>query len=262
LSRIAFTIVYEGLHHLKHKNFAEKMAKMFDAWIVVEGYSLPYGSTNWCKKLDVPANSQDGTIEFMQAFARVHSNVYFYSATNFYSGKDDQVNVVIDILKKIAPFDKRQGKEIFLWEVDVDEHWSEFDIQTAENIARKSTAIGFSFPFNHYVGEGLIAKGTWGSGYLNRLWKWQGQLFKSHEPALLVGQRKVEPIDVVRFEHYSYYFEKDVKFKSLSYSGHEQVYQNWLKLKEQKEFPLHISFLFGKDSQIGKSKSFIHKIAA
>jgi len=249
------TIIYEGVHHLKHLNFAEKMAGMFDAWIVVEGYSKPMGSTWRCKDLNVPCNSQDGTIEFMQSFARVHNNVYFYSCNDFYKGKDDQVNVAIDILKKLT-------SDCFLWEVDADEHWTLQDIETAEAIAAKSKNIGFSFGFNHYLSDGLIAKGHWGSGYLNRLWKWSGQYFRSHEPALLQGQRIVEPIDAVKFEHYSYYFEKDVLFKSQYYAGHEQVHKNWLRLPELKVFPAHISFLFGKDSPIGKTKSYIHKIAA
>lgn len=251
--RCAFTIVYEGLHHLQHKDFAQRMANMFDHWIVVEGYSLPYGSTSWCNKLNVPARSQDGTVEFMNQLCAEHNNVYFYSPNKYYNGKDDQVNVAIDILRKIS-------KSCYLWEVDVDEHWALESLSVAEALADNSKAIGFSFPFNHYVGQGLIAKGEWGSGYNNRLWKWTGQFFRSHEPAMLVGQRYVEPIKEVKYDHYSYYFEKDVKFKSESYSGHENVYKNWSKVLVSESYPVHISELFGKDTKIGKSNSFIDKL--
>ncbi len=251
--RIALTIVYEGLHHLNHRDFALKMASMFDKWIVIEGYSLPYGSTSWCKRLDLPATSQDGTVEFMNQFCKDHPNVYFYSSGKHYNGKDDQVNLGIDIIRKLT-------KSCYLWEVDVDEHWKIEDIELAESIADKSKAIGFSFPFNHYIGKDMIAKGDWGSGYLNRLWKWSGQYFKSHEPAMLIGQRYTEAIKEVRFEHFSYVFEKDVKFKSQSYSGHENVYKNFHLLESDIEFPAHISTLFGKDTKIGKTNSFIHKI--
>lgn len=251
--RVAFTIIYEGRHHLEHKGFAENMVKMFDHWIVVEGYSLPYGSTRWCNKLAVPPQSQDGTVEFMKEFSARHKNVHFYSQGKYYNGKDDQVNVAVEICKKLC-------RECFLWEVDADEHWTIENIEKAEAIASKSKHIGFSFGFNHMVGEGLIAKGEWGSGYLNRLWKWSGQYFRSHEPAMLHRQTHTEAIPGITFDHYSYYFDKDVLFKSLSYTGHENVYKNLNNVRTAESYPIHISALFGKDTRIGKSNSYIHKI--
>lgn len=251
--RCAFTIIYEGLHHLKHKDFAEKMVKMFDHWVIVEGHAKPFGSTRWCKKLNVPAASQDGTNEYLIELSKKHNNVHYYSYGKYYHGKDDQVNVAIEILRRIT-------RKCYLWEVDADEHWTLEDIEKAEKIADKSTSIGFSFGFNHMVGEGLIAKGDWGSGYLNRLWKWTGQYFRSHEPAMLEGQRHVQMITDVSFDHYSYYFDKDVKFKSEYYSGHQHVFENIHKVRSSDEYPVHISELFGKDTSIGKSNSYIYKI--
>lgn len=251
--RVAFTIVYEGLHHLKHNDFAVKMAQMFDHWIVVEGYSLPYGSTKWCNKLDIPAVSQDGTVEYMTELSKMFPNVYFYSKGDYFNGKDEQVNAAVHILKQLT-------NSCYLWEVDADEQWNLTDIIRAEAISDQSQFKGFGFLCNHYVGKGLVAKGDWGSGYFNRLWKWTGQFFKSHEPPMLQGQVGVGKIDDVRFEHYSYYFEKDVIFKSLSYKDHHNVHQGWKSIQKSNEFPIHISALFGEDSKIGKSNSYIEKL--
>jgi hypothetical protein len=251
--RIAFTIIYDGVHHLKHLQFAERMAMMFDHWVVVEGHAKPFGSTKWCNRINTPASSIDGTIEFMNDFALDHKNVHFYSHGKYYLGKDEQVNIAIEIIKSITD-------KCFLWEVDVDEHWNLCDIVKAESKALKSDSKGFSFQFNHFVGKGLIAKGDWGSGWLNRLWKWSGEYFKSHEPALLYGQKVVEPIEGIKFDHYSYFFEKDVIFKSKYYKGHEVIYKNWKKIQKETSFPIHISELFGVRSALGKSQSYIYKI--
>jgi hypothetical protein len=255
MQRIAFTIVYEGEHHLKHKNFAEKMASMFDHWIVVEGYALPNGSTRWCKKLPVPPTSTDGTVQFMRDFANEHKNVHFYSKGDYYDSKDTQVNIAITILKKIC-------RQCYLWEVDADEHWNEESLLQAEQFAGNSPLIGFKFQFNHYVGPGIIATGDWGSGFLNRLWKWTGQYFLTHEPAVLRGQRGVAEVPDVKFDHYSYYFPKDVSFKAQSYPDHERVGDNWpeIQVKPGNKYPMHISKLFGEDSKIGKSNSLIVQI--
>lgn len=248
--RIAFTIIYEGMEHLQHLDFAEKMASMFDHWVVVEGHALPNGSTGWCNQLSVSATSQDGTVKFMEDFAATHPNVHFYSHKKYFNSKDEQVNYCINIIKKLT-------SECWLWEVDVDEHWKPEDLNTAEQVALDSSNNGFSFGFNHYVGKGIVAVGDWGSGFLNRLWKWNGELFFTHEPAMLRGQRHTTPISEVKFNHYSYYFEQSVKFKSLYYSGHENVYKNWHSIQQPNHYPINISQLFGAETGIGKSNSQI-----
>ena len=249
--RAAITILYEGLHHLKHNGFADFMAENFDAWIVVEGHSLPYGSTKWCNMISVPATSKDGTVEFMREFASDHKNVYFYSSGGkYYNGKDQQVNVAIGILKKLT-------KSCYLWQVDADEQWSVEDIEKAEMIASESSEIGFKFQFNHYVGEGIIAVGEWGSNWHHRLWKWSGQLFQTHEPPILRGQKKTAPIERIKYEHYAYYNPIDVKFKSKYYPGHEKVFENWPSIQKPNTYPMPLSRLFGEDSKYSKTNSQI-----
>lgn len=256
--RVAITIIYNGLHHLKYQGFADFMVKHFDHWIVVEGYASNGGSTSWCKQLKVPHNSDDGTIEFMKQLADRHSNVTFYSHHKPYKSKDEQFNKAIVILKTVT-------NKCWLWQVDADEHWNAQELALAERQLWRSPCKVASFQFNHFVKQyedySLIALGDWGSGRVNRLWKWAGQQFESHEPAVMVAQKDALELPY-RFNHYSMVHAKDVKFKSKSYKGHEMVYMNWRKLDDldHDRLPVHISTLFGKHNPIGRSNSFIYKI--
>lgn len=250
--RCAVTIIYEGVHHLKHLDFAEKMAQLFDHWIVVEGHSQAYGSTRWCNNIQVPARSTDGTIEFMKQFAATHKNVHFYHPNGYFNSKDHQANAGITILRQLS-------SKCFLWQVDADEHWTIESIEKAEQFALASSEIGFKFQFNHYVGPGIIAVGDWGSGYLNRLWKWNGEFFRSHEPALLRGQRITIPVPDIKYDHYSYYFEKDVRFKAIYYPDCKGIEATWPTIQKPNDYPLHISKLFPVGKH-GKSNTQIVQI--
>lgn len=238
---------------MEHNDFASKMCKLFDHWIVIEGHSLPYGSTSWCKKMNVSPTSQDGTIKYLKSLSLIKNNLHFYSHGGFFYGKDEQVNAGISILKQLT-------KKCYLWQVDVDEHWTEEKLKASEIYADLNPHKGYAFQFNQYVGEDIIAVGEWGSGYLNRLWKWNGEMFRSHEPALLFGQRSLGYVPEIKYDHFSYLYEKDVKFKSQYYTGHEYVHKGWGELKNVKTFPVHISVLFGKDSKIGMSNSYITRL--
>lgn len=253
--RIAFTIIYNGLHHLQHKGFSQFMTDNFDLWVVVEGHARPGGSTRWCKKIPVLPRSDDGTHEFMTDMAATNPNVLYYSHGRYWSSKDDQVNKAIQIIRGIT----NKG---YLWQVDVDEHWTADNLARAERYADGSDYTGFAFQFNQFVGvtddgRQMVATGEWGSGYHNRLWKWRGQLFRSHEPPMLLLQRAVAKVPGVRYDHYSYQFKQDVKFKSMYYTGHEHIFPNWQALPSCRDWPQPISALFGQ-SKIGTSKSYIN----
>ena len=70
MKRIAFTIILNGLHHLKHNDYYLFLINNFDYWIIVDGASNNNGSTTWCNNmLDKYHNngaSNDGTIEFIK----------------------------------------------------------------------------------------------------------------------------------------------------------------------------------------------------
>ena len=69
MKRVAFTIILNGINHLKHKDYYKTMSTNFDYWFIVEGVSNPGGSTAWCNALDNSFHnnfiSNDGTSQFL-----------------------------------------------------------------------------------------------------------------------------------------------------------------------------------------------------
>lgn len=239
------------MHHLTHKGFTEFMTRNFDLWIIVEGASKNGGSTSWCRSVKNTHTSKDGTLEYLRQVEKENKNVMVYSQSTHYASKDEQFNRGVSMLKT-------KTRNCFLWQVDCDEHWNIEDIHAAERKLWRSPEKVASFQFNHYVKKDIIASGVWGSGRVNRLWKWRGQMFKTHEPAVMIAQGSALELPQ-KFEHYSMVFEQDVKHKSRTYRGHELVYQNWLRLDSAK-FPCHVSMLFGKNNPVGRSDSYLYKI--
>jgi hypothetical protein len=240
--RIGFTIILNGLHHLKHRNYAEYLLKnCLDYWVIVDGASLSNGSTSWCNNM--PENNHnngasiDGTIVYLKELENRYDNLKVVYSENMYASKDSQVNVAVEEIKK-------KYNSGFLWEIDVDEQWDVEDMLLSEKeLIEKNGKCG-NFSCNLYIGKNLIVRGDWGEHNYYRLWKWEGEMFKSHEPPILENNDPVVKMNQ-RFNHYSYYFEKDVKFKSIWYGNHQDVYDNWIILnsKPKESFPMHIGNL-------------------
>jgi hypothetical protein len=233
----AFTIVLNGLHHLQHNDYANKLASMVDYWIIVEGASGNEGSTYWCAKplsqYHKDGRSVDGTCEYLSKLASKHKNIHLITKSGCYSSKDEQVGLAIKKLKTLS-----KDEQVMLWQVDVDEQWTPECMRQAEKqLLESQSNVGFFF-WNFYVGPGLLARGTWGeeSGGrgVARLWKWNGNAVVSHEPAVFQGleDRLWLP---QRCNHFAYFYEKDVMFKSLWYKGYKKIYGNWIKVQESKE---------------------------
>jgi GR25 family glycosyltransferase involved in LPS biosynthesis len=244
VKRIAFTILFNGLHHLKHKNYTEFLAKNFDYWVVVEGASKNKGSTSWCKEMPSSyhknGKSIDGTVDFMKKLCKKYDNIIFIESNGMWESKDDMVNRAIDEVKKIT-------NSCFLWQVDVDEQWTvEQIIKSEKELKAKKCKTG-KFNVFQFVGEGLIAFGKdWAGAPFTRLWDWKGEKFISHEPPALNTTDKSETILSERMMHYAFYFEEDVKFKNDWYNDHDDSLKRWKKLKTEKKFPQHITYLFPK----------------
>ena len=230
--RLAFTIIFNGLHHLIHNDYFEKAIPFFDAWVFVEGATQSGGSTKWCKSMPAEmhknGNSIDGTVEFLEYLAREYSNVHVKLASGLWGSKDEMVNTAVELLRV------KGYSEGFLWEIDMDEQWRSEDIKAAE-VALKSNQIKTgTFLCNYHMGNNYFAVGDWGEGVkqpYRRLWDWKGERFLSHEPPELEGGNGTMALLSQRFEHYSWFFEQDVKFKSLWYSDHESMYKKWKHLQ-------------------------------
>jgi hypothetical protein len=259
MKRLIFTIIFNGRHHLEHNNYAEMLAQNCDAWVFIEGAANPGGSTQWCKPILSQYHnnwhSVDGTVEYIQELAQRHKNITLIQRDGAWESKDVQVNAGITFLKK----DNNEG---FLWEVDVDEQWDPNDMAQAEKeLIEKGIKTG-GFLCNCFVGKNLRALGEWGEGKISsyrRLWNWKGELFSTHEPPCLKGNN--DPFYIfnnIRFNHYSYFFEQDVKFKNDYYSGHEGIYNNWLNLQKETSFPQPLSKLIS--GGWGQTKTIIEQI--
>lgn len=239
--RVAFSIVYNGLHHLKHKGYAEYLAKHLDYWVFVDGLAGNGGSTSWCKNI-AGCSSDDGTIEYIKELQIKYSNIILQTCEKKWRSKDAMVNKAIELLKE-------KTNSAYLWQIDVDEQWSYETMALSEQILSEQGGKTGTFHANYFMGENLLAYGMWGEGVgypYRRLWKWDGEYFLKHEPPVLLKGNGKEVLLPFKFDHYSYYFEKDVLFKSRYYGGHERVFGNWVKLNTGKiKVPCDLSHLFG-----------------
>ncbi|REJ84533.1 MAG: hypothetical protein DWQ44_08965 [Bacteroidetes bacterium] len=258
MKRIAFTIMYNAAHHLRHCDFALKMISMFDHWIIAEGFAGNKGSTSWCNELNCPIRSIDDTINLIGDYADKQSECVRLVSPRKWESKDEMVNACIDIARDII-----DGQDCFLWQVDADEHWTDDQLSRSEKSIIASCADTGMFLCNYFIGENLIVRGQWGEGLMTpyrRLWHWKGQRFASHEPPILSGGNGKEMLLQERFDHYAYFFEHDVKFKAMYYSGHEHVYRNWKKIQSGSvKFPAPISTLFS-GKMFSSTKSRIYQI--
>lgn len=265
--RIAFTIILNGKHHLLHKNYYKFMLENFDYWAICEGASRNKGSTKWCKPMpekyyDHHGSSVDGTMEFLKEIKNDKTGVVF--PKRMWESKDEQVNAALTMAREFRFRDKNADEKCFLWEIDIDEQWNKDSLDGAEKILVAMKAKTGQFLCNYYVGEDsqgkkLVARGEWGEGKrlpYRRLWDWGGEMFISHEPPELEYGNGITFTLPQRFNHYAYYFEQDVKFKSEWYSGHERIYENWLNFKNM-EFPCSIGKFI--DGYWGNSKTVIVK---
>lgn len=251
MKRVAFTIIYNGEHHLTHNNYAETMVHNFDMWVIVEGAALPTGSTSWCKDVFNSSGSQDKTIQFIEELCKKHSNVVYVPriADKAWPNKDVQVNAGIKILKNYLK--NSNLSKCFLWQVDIDEQWSKELLEQAESELIENNGKTGCFLCNYFVGSNLVAVGDWGegkSGPYRRLWMWEGEEFSTHEPPKLNGKNGPGLLLRPRFNHYAYCFEQDVIFKE-KYYGYNNLIQNWRKLQQIKiANSIHISALLDRNT--------------
>lgn len=231
--RFAFTIVLNGLHHLKHNDYYLRVLDMVDMWAVAEGACNNTGSTQWCNPMPEEyhhnGRSIDGTIEFLMDLESQNNNIVVVQSTGLWKNKDSMVNAAVSKLPN-------NGTN-HLWQIDVDEQWTKDKMKRAESILDYMGADCAEFFCNYEMGNGYRAIGSWGEGKglpYRRLWKWKGQEFESHEPPVLSGGNGHTVLLPQRFNHYAYYFEKDVVFKDKWYGGHSGIYGGWKKIQSAK----------------------------
>lgn len=242
--RIAFTIIFNGKHHLEHKNYSEFLAQNFDYWIIVEGASKNKGSTSWCREMPLKyhnnGKSIDGTIEHIRNLQKKYNNIIFIESNGMWESKDDMVNSAVEEVKKLT-------NKCFLWQIDIDEHWTYEKIIKSEIELKSKRAKTGEFNVFQFVGDNLITVGKdWSGVPFIRLWDWKGEKFLSHEPPKLDTPDETKELLSEKLLHYSFYFEEDVKFKNDWYTDHDGLLVNWKNLKNETNLPQHITYLFPK----------------
>ena len=231
MKRVAFTIIFNGIKHLQHNNYYNKLSSCVDLWVIIEGLSLPNGSTSWCKEIDDDFHnnflSRDGTTEFLNK-NRKENVIVIRPENRPWLSKDEQVNAGIRCIKE-------RYIEAMLWQIDIDEQWTEESMSSAENELIKHNGKTGCFRCDYFVGPNQQVFGEWGENTRDpyrRLWHWQSEDFETHEPPKLQGNNGPRFLLPQRFKHYSYYFEEDVIFKERYYSSYEGLHRRWLDVQK------------------------------
>lgn len=253
IKKTAFTIVLNGMPFIAQQY--EIIPKVFDEWIIVEGYSRPILDTSWCKDIDVDSFtekgwSNDGTTEFLDKIKCDKIKVIRKSQGEFWNGKTEMCNAAI-----------KDVENSVLMEFDADEIW---DVNTLQNVTDYSIEHfdefdGMMFYCNCFVGPNLVTVGE--DCYGNnpdewcRLWNIKEKNnFLTHEPPRIKGLNKILHRRYTKsqgwmFNHYSYIYEKQLKFKE-NYYGYSGAVGQWKRLQNNKSFPCKLnSFLTWVDDR-------------
>ena len=162
------------------------------------------------------------------------------------------VNEAINEIKKII-------NNCIVWEIDCDEIWTLKDIEEAEKLLINSKCKMGRFYANQIVGKNLVAEGpNWGGNVFHRLFNWDGEYFKTHEPPELDTQDKSRITLPQKFNHYAYYFSQDVYFKAKWYYNNLDIYEKWKLLQEETNFPQPLEYFLKHEYDYYKG-TFIYK---
>lgn len=232
MERVAISIIFNGAHHLQGVPSYSQLGRInahFDKWIVIEGASKSTFCTSWCGAMPNSyhnnGNSIDDTIKIMENVVKHQAGraeVIFIKADGLWDGKVNMFNKALEYITQPC----------WLWQIDIDEFWEGRQLTNAETVLTNLGADVGTFACDYLLAPDIIVRGTWGEsnrqGY-TRLWNYQpGRKFLAHEPPIVEGSKKVVPPALLpRFKHLSYYYEKDVKFKSEWYGGHENILEGW-----------------------------------
>jgi hypothetical protein len=242
--KTAFTIVLNGMPFIAQQY--EIIPKVFDKWIIVEGYSKPILDTSWCKEIDTTkftnnGLSNDGTTEFLNHIASDKIQIIRKPNGDFWNGKTEMCNAAVQGLNNTV-----------LMEFDADEIW---DVNTLKSVTDYSIQHfdefdGMMFFCNCFVGHNLVTVGE--DCYGNnpnewcRLWNVRDiSEFITHEPPRMKNLNKILHRNFTKtqgwiFNHYSYLYEKQLKFKE-DYYGYTGAVEQWKSLQNNTVFPANLN---------------------
>ena len=255
-----FTIVLNGEPFIRyHIDVFQKLPFQWH-WHIVEGVGELKHDTAWSlqggrltEELDRQGRSNDGTSEYLDELANLYPEnvtVYRKPEGQFWDGKLEMMN---------APLANIQ-EECLLWQVDVDELWTEEQIcitrQMFLNQPEKTAAFYWCW---YFVGENRVIstrncytqnpKQDW-----LRTWHYQpGYFWAAHEPPILVERTpegKLQNVAALNpfshaetenqglvFQHFAYVTPEQLQFKERYY-GYRNALAEWQNLQNQNKFPV------------------------
>lgn len=276
-----FTIVLNGQPFIRYHIDVLRQLPFKWHWHIVEGVAELNHDTAWSVQLggrvsdEIHRNghSSDGTTEYLDELAQKYPDnitIYRKSEGIFWDGKREMVN---------APLTNIQ-QECLLWQIDVDELWTEEQICNARQMFIRNPDKTAAFYWCWYfVGEKLVisTRNCYAQNPQQewlRTWKYKpGAFWAAHEPPVLVealpnGQLKnlaaenpflhneTEELGLV-FQHFAYVTSEQLKFKELYY-GYKNAVLQWNALQEQAKFPVFLGEYFswvGDGTQVDTASS-------
>ena len=256
-----FTIVLNGEPFIRYHIEVFKQLPFKWHWHIVEGVAELKHDTAWSLSLggkvtdEIHRNgrSNDGTTEYLDKLKQEYpDNITIYRKPKgiFWDGKREMVNAPLDNI----------NQECLLWQVDVDELWTQEQICTTRQMfIDNPTKTAAWYWCWYFVGENLviITRNCYAQNPQQewlRTWRFKpGMNWQKHEPPCL-GQLggdgewyDVAAVNPFRheetekqglvFQHFAYVMNKQLQFKE-TYYGYKDAVLQWSKLQKQTQLPV------------------------
>lgn len=224
------TIVLDGMPFLPMQLNTFNRLRIPWTWHIVEGPAENVNCTSWCKP-QMPRFSTDGSHEFIVSLDR-HPRCRPLWKRFWDGGKVEMCNAGLVNIE--APS--------VLMQIDADELWTSDQIEQIVRLLSPPGQIDAAiFPCRYFLSPNIITKGEncYGNnpGEWARAWRfYPGMQFLRHEPPVLnvrsytVQSREGCEAMGLRFDHWAYYFEKQVAYKEAFY-GYKGAVDQWKRLQ-------------------------------
>jgi hypothetical protein len=262
-----FTIVLNGMPFIKKHIETLNNLKIQWHWHIIEGVADLKNDTAWSiangGKIDDSLHnlgrSNDGTTEYLDEIKNKFPNqisIYRKPAGEFWNGKIEMVNAPLASIKE----------ESLLWQIDVDEFWTEEQIHAAHDLfSQNPEKFSAYYWCEYFVGPNLAISSR--NGYANnpiqeweRTWRFLPHFrWISHEPPTLAERTFSGQLKAVRnreiiphaetektglvFQHFAYVYEHQLEFKE-KYYGYKNALHNWRRLQTSSSFPIKLGDFF------------------
>lgn len=206
--------------------------------------------------------STDNTIPIIKKFIKNKPKFFFKESNGFWDGKTSMLNYWFYGDSPIYEAD-------YIWQIDIDEFYTNQDIEKILQILKTQKPSRVDFFANHFWGgfthcidersDGLWANQIpWMRIFkINKKSKWI-----SHEPPKMLFDEynkiisKYETLEMgIKLNHYSYTTEKQALFKSIFFKNPDKIdlFQKWKYNKDLEIFGCKVFDFTGKHPEIIKN---------